>query len=595
MKNLPKSQILQKKKKNLQILCQKPLHQENPIRYVCTASSCDEDLLCESCLNENHHLNHKNKVHSVEDILFMELDKNPIKRIKIDSTVTEPGHMKDILSKKGFLIKKYSQALKEEFQNLKEQISQFGFTFERFQSSLVKKLENSYTKALKDLKLQFNIFEYSTFRIPSIKKEVENICLNDLHEYRSVITSIVELEKVQNDQSIPDFLRSLGESFSLDQFCNLIMKTIEKRPVLSENTELINMLEHQFEALQKNILGTSLQEEKNLSKEKIISERLDSNPRTKAFDFNNAALSKTLISQNRITALTVSDPKKIVVGSESGMLEYWNIENQMIIQKTLAHNGLIKSLISVNNKTIVSGSRDNFIKVFCLPNLQCIMKVDAHSQGVNALTNLDGSNIIVSGGMDNYWKVWNIQSGKIQSSKPASGISCIQTLDSSVRDKVLWEKKLSMTESTKKNLYVVAIGGKKEIYLWMIDSSGERDPYPISTLKGHKKEIRTITSVEGTILASAGNDYTIRLWDLKTGSCQRVINNAHENFITNIGFIETNVFVSSGLDGMIKFWDTKGLELKSWNQHKGFIYCLGFDREGGMITAGDDRLIRIWR
>jgi len=198
--------------------------------------------------------------------------------------------------------------------------------------------------------------------------------------------------------------------------------------------------------------------------------------------------------------------------------------------------------------------------------------------------------------MDNLWKVWDIQTGKMIFSKTVGQATCVEVLESQARNKILWEKNFSMNEENKDGLHVIAAGGKRDISLWMVDLSEMREPYAIGTLKGHEKDVRAIMTMGGNTLISAGNDYSIRVWDLKDFSCKKVIAKAHGNFITNLGYIENDVFVSTGCDGVIKFWNVNnGNELKSLKDHKGFIYCLGFDKNGAMVTAGDDQIIRVWK
>jgi len=594
MKSISKSQIIQKQKNNATLKCSKPSHHESILKYVCTSSSCEQDFLCELCLGQDHPQSHQENVVLIEDLLISDMGKNPIKKIKVDESVKKIDFVKDMIMNKGSTLKSYSQAIKEEFQKTKDQIGQIEEVFKQFILTLKKKLELSYTKMLKDLKTQFNIFEYSALRIPKTRKEIESFCLKDSQEYKSILTSIIELEK-GNTENIPDFINQLGETISLEESYSLLTKTASMRPISPDNVKLINRLEHELLILQQNILDTFPKPKKSIketAKKELVLPKLGN----KVFDYANAKLTNCVISQNRITALTIVEPTKIALGTESGTIEYWNLSNQMIIQKTSAHNAVIKGLLTMNRKTIVSGSRDNSIKVFRLPNLQCLQKIEAHPQGLNSISMIKNTDVVISGGMDNLWKVWDLQSGKILYSKSGGSVNCVQVLQANARDKILWEKKLSIPESTKESFAAVAIGGKKDIYVWVIDSTGAREPYAIYTLKGHEKDIRSITTMNGNALISSGNDHSIRIWDLKDGSCKKVIQKAHDNFITNLGFVENDVFVSSGLDGVIKFWNlVKGLELKSLNHHKGFIYCLEFDEQGAMITAGDDQIVRIWK
>jgi len=600
MKSVPKAQIIQKHKNGVTMMCPKASHAGQVLKWACTSPVCDQNLLCDLCIKQNHNKNHQENVVPIEDLLIPDFGKNPIKKVKVEGQVKSITSIKDVIISKNSVLKTYSQAITEELAHQKEHIKQIEETFKGFMEIVTKKLEQAYAKILKDFKTQFNIFEYAALRIPKVRKELESFCFKDPKEYKSVIISILEVEKGKSDNT-SEFIKNLGEFSSLDEHYKLLTENINLRPISSDYTKLINKLEHEVQIIQQNVLeafpeqkietktgaaGTGLSLKRAASVIKI----------QKSFDYQNALNTESLIAQSRVTALAVIDQKRLVTGSETGILELWNIRNQMMIQHTHAHNNTIRGIVAINQKTIVSGSRDGSVKVWSLPGLECTKRIEAHNQGLTAMSRFEGTEFLVSAGMDNLWKIWDVETGKMIFSKSVGVVSCIEVLEAQARNKILWEKNFSMNQENKDGLHVIAAGGKKDISLWMVDLNEMREPYAVGTLKGHEKDIRAIMTMHGNLLISAGNDYSIRVWDLKDFSCKKVIAKAHSNFITNLGYIENDVFVSTGCDGVIKFWNVNnGNELRSLKDHKGFIYCLGFDKNTAMVTAGDDQIIRVWK
>lgn len=600
MKNVPKAQIIQKHKNGVTLMCTKASHAGQVLKYACTSPVCDQNLLCDLCIKQNHNKNHQENVVPIEDLLIPDFGKNPIKKVKVEGQVKSITSIKDVIISKNNVLKTYSQAIAEELAHTKEHIKQIEETFKGFMELVTKKLEQAYAKILKDFKTQFNIFEYAALRIPKVRKELENFCFKDPKEYKSVITSILEVEKGKNDNT-SEFIKNLGEFSSLDEHYKLLTENINLRPISSDYTKLINKLEHEVQVLQQNILQAfpeqKIETKAGAAGGSVSLKRAASVIKIqKSFDYQNALTTESLIAQSRVTALAVIDQKRLVTGSETGILEFWNIKNQMMIQHTQAHNNTIRAIVAINQKTIVSGSRDGSMKVWSLPGLECVKKIDAHAQGLTAMSRFEGTEFLVSAGMDNLWKIWDVETGKMIFSKSVGVVSCIEVLEAQARNKILWEKNFSMNQENKDGLHVIAAGGKKDISLWIVDLNEMREPYAIGTLKGHEKDIRAIMTMNGNVLISTGNDYSIRVWDLKDFSCKKVIAKAHSNFITNLGYIENDVFVSTGCDGVIKFWNVNnGNELRSLKDHKGFIYCLGFDKNSAMVTAGDDQIIRVWK
>jgi WD40 repeat protein len=71
---------------------------------------------------------------------------------------------------------------------------------------------------------------------------------------------------------------------------------------------------------------------------------------------------------------------------------------------------------------------------------------------------------------------------------------------------------------------------------------------------------------------SASTDKTIKIWDIKTGLCEKTIE-AHSEPIRAIQMIETNQFISCSSDKSILLWDLNTFNcLKTFLAHSDQIY-----------------------
>ena len=138
-----------------------------------------------------------------------------------------------------------------------------------------------------------------------------------------------------------------------------------------------------------------------------------------------------------------------------------------------------------------------------------------------------------------------------------------------------------------------------DIYYWKFGGTKE-------FLKGHESnkdtfgreqcQIRALSfSPDGTCLASASNDGTIRLWGLKNQK-NKALQTVSES-ISCLAFSPDGNFLSSGGgDGVVRVWDVKaGLGLRSFEGHTGSIKSIAFFPDGQtIVSSGRDRTLRFW-
>jgi eukaryotic-like serine/threonine-protein kinase len=118
-----------------------------------------------------------------------------------------------------------------------------------------------------------------------------------------------------------------------------------------------------------------------------------------------------------------------------------------------------------------------------------------------------------------------------------------------------------------------------------------------SRLRGHKGAVTAVAfSPDDKLLASGGDDATIRFWDVVTGKETRTLK-AHSGRVTGLSFSPKGErLASSSADGTVKVWDVAaGRESLSLTGHEAAVTSVAFSPDDRHIASGsDDKSVRLW-
>jgi len=273
------------------------------------------------------------------------------------------------------------------------------------------------------------------------------------------------------------------------------------------------------------------------------------------------------------------DGKILASGSGDHEVILWELSSLQPITHLVEHRAWVRSLaFSPNGKILASGGQDGLIFLWDIPSHEVIdSPLRGHTSGVVSLAFSDDSTSILSGGNDNVVIVWEV------TAKTRLGHVLVE--NSNTVNSVV----ISPDGQT------LAAGDQWDgsIQLWNLESMQPLAP----PLRGHTARIRSLAfSPDGNLLASAGDDRIVILWDVASQKeLARLF--GHTQQVMSVAFSpDSKVLASAGKEGIIFLWSTDSLQpIAKLEGHNRWILGVTFSPDGLSLASGSwDKSVRLW-
>lgn len=291
----------------------------------------------------------------------------------------------------------------------------------------------------------------------------------------------------------------------------------------------------------------------------------------------DGTLKDTLHHDNFVYSVTFS-PKgdTIAAGDKSGTVTFWNSNGQRT-NPFQAHKSTVLGLkFNKQGNILATASKDGTVKLWKLTlKLQqqnpTILK---HGTRVDSVSFSPDGQMIATASQDKIVKFWKSDGTPLNNLtiKGESGFTSVSF------------------SPDNKTIATTNLAGQAQ--LW---ERNETEIKAIETLSGHTSRSNSVSfSHNGNILASASNDRTVKLWQVKLPLVTRL--KADSQRVFDVSFSPNGQkFASAGQNNTIQIWDKNGNWQQTLTGHKQQVDSINFSPNSEKIASSShDDNINIW-
>ena len=256
------------------------------------------------------------------------------------------------------------------------------------------------------------------------------------------------------------------------------------------------------------------------------------------------------------------------------------------------HRGWVRRLaFAPDGKSLASAGFDRRVRIWDLSTGEQILELKAHTDGVTDCCFLPDGSGVVSAGLDETIRLWHLSSGALARTLARAWASDRHGFVRAGEDRGHWAGVLGCAVSPDGSLLATA-STDQTLRVWD-RASGEQ----LQVLSGHEAAVNACAfAPDGRRLASAGADGLVRIWDLTTAATVTTLQ-GHEAEVKRCLYLPDGLrLVSASTDGTLIVWDlATGVAALRLAGHSGGVNDCALSADGHWIaSAASDGSLRLW-